>query len=181
MRLCSIPECGRVAQARGWCKMHWRRWRKSGDPNIVKVRGSWNKKAGPCEVAECGQTAHARGLCSKHYTRWAKHGDVEKLAPTGRPLKGDHLSITGVHKRLARLWGPASGRQCIGCERRAAEWSYDGLDPDQLTGVANGFVMAYSVDLSHYQPRCTSCHRKFDGAGDRPRDALGRFTSERAA
>lgn len=181
MRLCLIPECGRVAQARGWCKMHWRRWRKSGDPNIVKVRGSWNKKAGPCEVAECGQTAHARGLCSKHYTRWAKHGDVEKLAPTGRPLKGDHLSITGVHKRLARLWGPASGRQCVGCERRAAEWSYDGLDPDQLTGVANGFVMAYSVDLSHYQPRCTSCHRKFDGAGDRPRDALGRFTSERAA
>ena len=104
-----------------------------------------------------------------------------KTAPTGRPLKGDHLSFAGVHKRLMRLWGPASSRQCVDCEGRAAEWSYDGLDPKQLTGESNGFVLAYSLDLSHYQPRCTSCHRKFDGAGDRPRDALGRFTSERAA
>ena len=35
--------------------------------------------------------------------------------------------------------------------------------------------MAYSLDLSHYHPRCTSCHRKFDGAGDLPRNPAGQF------
>ncbi|WP_168223326.1 hypothetical protein [Plantibacter sp. M259] len=27
-----------------------------------------------------------------------------------------------------------------------------------------GFVMRYSLDLNHYFPRCSSCHRLFDNA-----------------
>ena len=31
-RLCSIEGCGRPVDARGWCKAHWKRWRRHGDP-----------------------------------------------------------------------------------------------------------------------------------------------------
>lgn len=32
---CSIPDCDRPTLARGWCSMHWQRWKRNGDPNIV--------------------------------------------------------------------------------------------------------------------------------------------------
>lgn len=30
--ICKIPECDNPGHARGWCKKHWQRWRKNGDP-----------------------------------------------------------------------------------------------------------------------------------------------------
>lgn len=30
--LCSIDGCDRPVDARGWCKAHWQRWRRHGDP-----------------------------------------------------------------------------------------------------------------------------------------------------
>lgn len=32
MMQCAIEECSRPVRARGWCNMHWRRWRNHGDP-----------------------------------------------------------------------------------------------------------------------------------------------------
>lgn len=37
---CVEDECVRVAYARGWCKMHYQRWSKYGDPTMVKPKGS---------------------------------------------------------------------------------------------------------------------------------------------
>ena len=31
---CSIEDCENPQNARGWCKTHWKRWRKNGDPKI---------------------------------------------------------------------------------------------------------------------------------------------------
>lgn len=48
---CSVEDCEKKSWARGWCPMHYRRWRLHGDPNIV-VRGpegqAWNFR-GPYE------------------------------------------------------------------------------------------------------------------------------------
>jgi hypothetical protein len=35
MNTCSISGCEKPAKARGWCNMHWQRWRKYGDPNAT--------------------------------------------------------------------------------------------------------------------------------------------------
>lgn len=32
-RLCSIPDCGKPHLARGWCRAHYQRWKKHGDPH----------------------------------------------------------------------------------------------------------------------------------------------------
>lgn len=36
-RTCSIPECSSPVAARGWCKRHWQRWKRSGLPNRTWV------------------------------------------------------------------------------------------------------------------------------------------------
>ncbi|QZT60932.1 hypothetical protein [Mycolicibacterium austroafricanum] len=38
-RLCSIPERGRPHDARGWCRTHYTRWQRHGDPAVVEPGG----------------------------------------------------------------------------------------------------------------------------------------------
>lgn len=35
--LCSIPDCGNGVAYRGWCRKHYERWRKHGDPTAYKI------------------------------------------------------------------------------------------------------------------------------------------------
>ena len=35
-RSCTLPRCGKKEFARGWCHMHWNRWRRNGDPTVVR-------------------------------------------------------------------------------------------------------------------------------------------------
>lgn len=62
MKLCTVANCGREVFARGWCKPHWNRWRRTGDiraadPIVVPIQGDlaarfWAKvdKSGDCWV-----------------------------------------------------------------------------------------------------------------------------------
>lgn len=34
-RLCSIPDCETPVKARGWCKLHYERWQRRGDPLAI--------------------------------------------------------------------------------------------------------------------------------------------------
>jgi len=112
-----------------------------------------------------------------HYQRWGSHGDPLVVLPlAGRPVQGDFPRYASIHKRLSRARGPARKLACVDCRGAAATWSYDNADPDAVSDMVKGTLIAYSLDMSHYEPRCVSCHRKFDRAADkRSRNALGQF------
>lgn len=40
MKTCSVRGCPRKLRARGWCKLHYQRWAKWGDPEHVPPRGA---------------------------------------------------------------------------------------------------------------------------------------------
>lgn len=61
-RNCSIDGCERRVVGRGWCKLHWTRWRKHGDPNYVRPERA-------CSTDGCESPHYARGLCDRHYQR----------------------------------------------------------------------------------------------------------------
>ena len=68
---CSIESCDKSATRRGWCAMHYQRWRIHGDPNqvIVRVRKI-------CAFETCDRRVQARGLCWTH----------DRQRSTGKPL-----------------------------------------------------------------------------------------------
>lgn len=161
---CKIDGCEKESRGRGLCSTHWLRWKKHGDPLVVKRSGVDFNVASTCKVEDCQKKVHAHGYCGGHLSRWQRHGDpLGSSKPTGRPLKGDHPSWSAVHKRLKRQRGTAKVRTCVDCHGPAEEWSYDGTDSAELVqpdGRAKG--LRYSLDLDHYVPRCVPCHRTFD-------------------
>lgn len=77
MSECSIVGCAKAPEARGWCKAHYLRWYRHGDP----LAGAPMRRPGRvCSVADCGEKFSAQGYCAPHYRRWAAYGD-----PLGKP------------------------------------------------------------------------------------------------
>lgn len=78
---CSAPSCKRASVVRGWCKAHYYRWSRYGDP----LGGSPLKTSDedrPCDIAGCDKPKHGKGLCRKHHERLRKYGDPHKLTRT---------------------------------------------------------------------------------------------------
>jgi hypothetical protein len=71
---CTEAECDRGVYARGWCELHYRRWRRSGSP----IRGATPTT---CSVEHCDRQAKSRGMCHAHYQRWRTHGDPRPHIP----------------------------------------------------------------------------------------------------
>jgi len=76
---CIIEGCKRSPQhAYGWCRAHYMRWRRYGDPLGGKPRYE------ECTVDGCDVKHYAHGWCRAHYDRWKHYGD-----PLGGPVHYD--------------------------------------------------------------------------------------------
>jgi len=80
-RTCSLGECDRRYYAKGYCRAHYFRWVKVGDPQPgIPVKGRRETRGG-CSVEDCGRQHYAKGWCQSHYNRWKKHGDIRADVP----------------------------------------------------------------------------------------------------
>lgn len=71
-KLCTIEGCTRVKYSRGWCKMHYRRWQRNGDPESTRSERVDDK---PCIVDSCEETVRVGEFCYAHYARFKRHSD----------------------------------------------------------------------------------------------------------
>jgi hypothetical protein len=69
---CSVPECGNPGYCKDFCRVHYVRWKRHGDPLHVGKRGP---KRRICTIAGCANGQAANGLCDKHRKRLDRRGD----------------------------------------------------------------------------------------------------------
>jgi hypothetical protein len=167
-----MDRCSRPHYGRGYCKMHWKRWWRTGDASVVR-----QVKVPPreiCTIKNCGRVHVARGWCGMHLARFYRYGDplVTRTAPSG---EGDSYVL--AHQKLRVERGQPS--HCEHCGRsepghRKYQWAFDHT---RATGKIdkhprgkrqrNPHPMLYSMDVNDYIRLCVGCHKRFDNSRTR--------------
>lgn len=123
-RTCSIDGCDRAHCARGFCKMHWSRWRTHGDPLRVDPKPQNLPRHFGCSSEGCEGKHFARGFCHIHYQRdyHARNSDV---------LKAQQAEHRAAHREEARAvsaaWRAANPERSLELGRR-----YHRENPDKV-------------------------------------------------
>ncbi|WP_240617244.1 HNH endonuclease [Nocardioides speluncae] len=73
--LCPVDGCDRPLCANGHCRLHDRRLRAYGQPDLPVITPA------NCAVARCDRAAKAGGYCNSHYERLRLYGDVRADQP----------------------------------------------------------------------------------------------------
>ena len=63
---CAVDGCERKVRARGWCFTHYMRWKRNGDPEVVRRRREM-QPARQCVADGCERQAMASDRCPTHY------------------------------------------------------------------------------------------------------------------
>lgn len=84
---CSVKDCNRGSRAKGFCSLHYSRYRKHGSPHTTSfVRKS--SKAKKCEVEDCSIQSSMSIYCEYHYARFKKTGSPTTPLKKNRHPKG---------------------------------------------------------------------------------------------
>lgn len=167
MSVCVVPSCDAPVRviSRQLCRLHYDRWYRFGDPEASLTRRAPGLN-GSCEVSGCTVKAIASGYCPAHYQRNKRHGGVLADQPVRKLGPRDPGSYRATHGRLKRERGAASDLACVDCGSQARHWSYDRSDAaervETLVTKGRSYRVAYSTDISRYEPRCARCHHEFD-------------------
>jgi hypothetical protein len=131
---CSIEDCAKPKSVRGWCQMHYTRWRRQGDPTkVLKYRGS-----GPiptaCAIDGCERSGpYEREWCRKHYTSWNRYGDP--LASRDIRSRKGGCDVDGCDKEIKR------NRQCaMHAWRFETYGSYELPPPSEMHYSSEGYI-----------------------------------------
>lgn len=97
MKICKVDGCNNRHVASGFCRTHYYRYRRYGNPLVVKQKQNRNGN-GKCKVEGCTNKHQARGYCKKHLYRFDKYGDPLKIKtyPEGCSVKGCNNKHYGI-------------------------------------------------------------------------------------
>lgn len=116
---CAVDDCPNPVKARGWCRKHYVRWQKHGDPNVTLRTPN---DGGACAVDGCDGPSKTRGWCTKHYQRWRNQGDPEKSLVNRDPANPTVCSVADCEDRaVSRGW----------CGKHYQRWTANG-DPEKV-------------------------------------------------
>lgn len=167
---CSIPDCETPAFSRTWCRTHYNRWRRLGDPlagGPINHRGPRVEPGTPCAADGCDEPVKAKGYCKSHYSRLRKTGDVRadvRVRKAGRmcsiegcPNPSRTRTWCHAHYRRFRLTGDVRAETELRPYRyedaAAHFWSQvdkNGPIPDYRPDLGNCWDWTSSLNSSGY-------------------------------
>jgi hypothetical protein len=110
-RTCSIEGCGKPFLARGWCKKHWSRWSRTGDPTKVlrilddPIASFWSK-VDRCDLDECwpwlgapSWNGYGIAYVSGRQIKAHRYSYSLNVGPISDGLQIDHVWARGCRRR----------------------------------------------------------------------------------
>lgn len=130
-RTCTIPGCGKPLNCRGYCKGHYYRWSRYGDPlaSAAPRPPAPPRPKRPCIVDGCDRPRYGRGLCEPHYARQRRHGG----------LHDERAARRNVH---VRFWEKVDTSDRDGCWPWTAGRNGSGYGVFNLDGRPRGAHVA---------------------------------------
>jgi hypothetical protein len=101
MTACSVSECGRAAVARSMCDMHWKRWRKNGDPTVVHRKATFESMVARAGIDDCWPwTGPRRGTAPMEYGSFYLNGSfISAHVHAWMLANGSLPALPGTDKR----------------------------------------------------------------------------------
>lgn len=81
IRVCEIDGCSRAHWGRGFCRAHYTRYLRYGDPRPDQPVQEKSPQAPLCTVLNCANNPKAKGLCTGHYERLNRLGTALPEVP----------------------------------------------------------------------------------------------------
>lgn len=131
VKTCSFDGCDRKSSTRGFCKTHYTRLMRHGDPSVVKVTVG-------CRVPDCDRRHKGHGYCQGH---------LEKLRRAG--------TVDGVNKFYGH-----KGCKFEQCDRKHHSLGLCGRHYGLLYGYSLTFER-YNEMLDSQGGRCAICKERF--------------------
>lgn len=174
--ICAIFDCAKPTDRLGYCSAHYMRLWRYGHPLSQPARKRHDlagQRFGALVAVE--QCDGSRWLCrcdcgneKRILTGDLRRGSTQSCGERPTHPRKQTITYAGAHDRVRAVKGPAKNQSCCDCTASAAHWSYDHGDTNELTEVVSSrgytYEVPYSVDPTHYNPRCVRCHRIFDRA-----------------
>lgn len=162
---CSIDDCEKPVKGWGWCRAHYERWKRHGDPLAPGRRVGRT----PCRIEGCDEPLDGDGLCADHRRRLRVHGDplaVVRVAGDTARRFWIHVDTNGPRSEhrpdlgCCWTWGSQLNAQGYGLisdagrKRSAHRYAYEllvepipaGLDLDHLC------LVRHCVKPTHLEP-----------------------------
>lgn len=103
-RSCVIPECSSDVYAFGYCTKHYHRFKRNGDPYVVRKLANGTYAGKTCLLDECNDPAKIYGYCNVHGIRFSRHGDPYYLEKP-RAYDNDAVCAARDCKKSPRING----------------------------------------------------------------------------
>ena len=134
---CQVEKCDREAKGRGYCLMHYKRFRKHGDANFIFEYSHRRNKE--CKISSCNKIVHAKGFCISHYHSNRKYGDALYVDKRRKDVI-DRTIASGGERRI---------RKCGRSEHRFIVENYIGRKLEDREVVHHIDLNPYNNEISN--------------------------------
>lgn len=130
---CSVEKCDKDKYCKGFCKLHYDRFRKSGDPLKTIRMVKQESKTDECLVDWCEGKPYTKNYCNPHYMRLLKYGNPE-ASPIGRHYRHKGCIVEGCERKHCAL------SYCNAHYRRLRRYGDPNITHNKPTRTANEYV-----------------------------------------
>jgi hypothetical protein len=139
-KICSIDGCGKPQEARLYCKSHYKKFRKYGNPLVVKRQN----KPKLCPIEGCSKTIKSRGYCGMHYQRIYVHGNPlitknrdgnnncgKKTCPAASKIVAHiyYIKNSETKKKKVKEWQDANLERC---QKSSRQWHVTNIERKRI-------------------------------------------------